>query len=202
MTPAEEARFIELWSQGLTTDAIAEALGVPKGTARSRAYTLQQQGKIATRPRGGPHARRVVQARQTGEHPPSTVHRPPEDRPPSTVDPAPAPVDQLRTDLTTALTTALQPVLARLEALERGLAQRPGEGPPSTVHPETVDRPPSTGDPDTWELKQLKHSVRWTIHVPQALQEEIKRRAAARGRHPSLLVQEALARWLAEGGHR
>jgi hypothetical protein len=65
-----------------------------------------------------------------------------------------------------------------------------------------VDRPPSTGDPDTWELKQLKHSVRWTIHVPQALQEEIKRRAAARGQHPSLLVQEALARWLAEGGHR
>jgi hypothetical protein len=40
--------------------------------------------------------------------------------------------------------------------------------------------------------------IRWTIYVPQALQEVIKRRAAARGQNPSLLVQEALARWLAE----
>jgi hypothetical protein len=53
-------------------------------------------------------------------------------------------------------------------------------------------------DPDTWELKQLKHSVRWTIYVPQAMREELQRRAAALGQNPSLLVQEALARWLTE----
>jgi predicted transcriptional regulator len=52
--------------------------------------------------------------------------------------------------------------------------------------------------PDTWELRQLKHSVRWTIYVPQAMKEELQRRAIARGQTPSLLVQEALARWLAE----
>jgi hypothetical protein len=45
---------------------------------------------------------------------------------PSTVDPGPSTVYPLQADLTAALTSALQPVLARLEALERGLAQRLG----------------------------------------------------------------------------
>jgi hypothetical protein len=40
--------------------------------------------------------------------------------------------------------------------------------------------------------------VRWTVYVPQAMKEELQRRAAARGENPNLLVQEALARWLAE----
>jgi hypothetical protein len=61
-----------------------------------------------------------------------------------------------------------------------------------------VDRPPSTVDPDTWELRQLKHSIRWTIYVPQAMREELQRRAAPRKQHTSMLVQEALAWWLAE----
>jgi hypothetical protein len=204
MTPADEARFIALWQAGTETAAIAQALGIPVGTVSSRAHVLQLQGKIQARPRGGSHSRRVAQARQGGERPPSTVHRLPSDRPPSTVDPGPSTVHPLPTDLTSALTAALQPVLARLDALEQGLAPRPREDrPPSTVHPATVGgppshRPPSTVDPDTWELKQLKHSIRWTVYVPQAMQEEIKRRAAARGQNPSILVQEALTRWLAE----
>jgi hypothetical protein len=53
MTPADEARFIALWQQGLTTDAIAQQLGLKAGTARSRAYTLQQRGLIMPRPKGG-----------------------------------------------------------------------------------------------------------------------------------------------------
>jgi hypothetical protein len=52
--------------------------------------------------------------------------------------------------------------------------------------------------PHTWELKQLKHSIRWTIYVPQAMKEELQRRASTGGQNPSLLVQEALAQWLAE----
>jgi hypothetical protein len=32
------------------------------------------------------------------------------------------------------------------------------------------------------------------------MKEELQRRAAALGKHPSLLVPEALARWLAEAG--
>ena len=77
MTPADEARFIQLWQAGTETAAIAQALGIPVGTVSSRAHVLQRQGKIQARPRGGPHARRVAQARQVGERPPSTVYRPP-----------------------------------------------------------------------------------------------------------------------------
>ena len=69
MTLAEEARFIALWNAGTETAAIAQALGIPVGTVSSRAHVLQLQGKIQPRPRGGPHARRVAQARQ--EHPPA-----------------------------------------------------------------------------------------------------------------------------------
>jgi hypothetical protein len=67
MTPAEEQEFIRLWTQGLETAAIAQALGIPVGTVSSRAHVLQLQGKIQPRPRGGPHSRRVAQARQAGE---------------------------------------------------------------------------------------------------------------------------------------
>jgi hypothetical protein len=53
-------------------------------------------------------------------------------------------------------------------------------------------------DPETWELRRLKHSVQWTIYVPQTMKEALQRRAAALGQNPSLLVQTAPARWLAE----
>jgi transposase len=56
MTPAEEAAFIALWTEGLTCPAIIQRLNIPPGTARSRAYTLQQQGKLTHRPRGGRRA--------------------------------------------------------------------------------------------------------------------------------------------------
>jgi hypothetical protein len=166
MTPADEATFIALWTEGLTTAAIAQQLGIPVGTVKSRAHTLAHAGKLTPRPRGG--VRQQGKAQPEAEDRPSTVH-------------------PLQADLTAALSAALQPVLARLEALENGLARRPPD-----------DRPPSTVAPDTWELKQLKHSIRWTIYVPQAMKEALQRRAAATGQNPSLLVQEALARWLAE----
>ena len=51
MTPAEEARFIALWTQGLETAAIAQALGIPPGTVSSRANALQKCGLIQPRPR-------------------------------------------------------------------------------------------------------------------------------------------------------
>jgi hypothetical protein len=53
MTPEEETTFIGLWNQGLPTAAIAQQLHIPEGTARSRAYLLQQRGKIPARPKGG-----------------------------------------------------------------------------------------------------------------------------------------------------
>jgi predicted ArsR family transcriptional regulator len=184
MTPDAEQEFIALWTQGLTHEAMAQRLGCPVGTIKSRLHTLLQQGKIQRR-RQRASSRQQGQARASSTGRPSTVHRPP-----STVDPVPSTVHPLQADLTAALTTALQPVLARLDVLETGLARRPPDDRPP------LHRPPSTVHPDTWELKQLKHSIRWTVYVPQAMKEELQRRAAARGENPSLLVQEALARWL------
>jgi len=211
MTPTDEATVIALWQAGTETAEIGRQLGIPRGTVASRAHTLVRQGKIQPRPKGGAYPRRKALARSEADGPPSTVHRDPAhrplstvDRPPSTIHPQPSTVDHVREDLQAALTIALQPVVARLEALETGLARpRPDDRPPSTVHPGTVDgppihRPPSTVDPHTWELRQLKHSVRWTVSVPQAMKEALQRRAAALGQNPSLLVQKALARWLAE----
>jgi hypothetical protein len=132
VTPTAEAEFIALWQQGLSHEAIAQQLGCPVGTVKSRAHTLAHQGKIQARPRGGAYPRQQALARSEAEGPPSTVHPgtvdgPPSHRPPSTVD-------HLREDLQAALTMALQPVLARLEALETGLARpRPDDRPPSTL---------------------------------------------------------------------
>jgi hypothetical protein len=135
MTPAEaETRFVELWNAGAETAAIARQLGLTVTAAQSRARRLQQRGLIEPRPRGGTYPSLRRRARSTVEGGPSTV-------PP------------LQADLAAALTAALQPVLARLEALEHGLARPPQEDrPPSTlapwtVHPPTVHRPPWTPTP-------------------------------------------------------
>jgi hypothetical protein len=48
MTPAEaEAHFVELWTAGVKTTEIAQRLGIPRGTAQSRAHRQQQHGLIA-----------------------------------------------------------------------------------------------------------------------------------------------------------
>jgi DNA-binding transcriptional MocR family regulator len=74
MTPADEARFIQLWQQGASYRALAQALGCAEGTVGSRAYALVRQEKIQPRPRGGAHPRqrtptpvqRPVQTPDTG----------------------------------------------------------------------------------------------------------------------------------------
>ena len=66
MTPTAEARVIALWQQGLSHEAMAQALGIPLGTVSSRAYTLVRQGKIKPRPRGGPSPTQKALARQDG----------------------------------------------------------------------------------------------------------------------------------------
>ena len=165
-----------LVSEGLSQREIARRTGLSRSTLYAR---FQLLGLVST-------------------HAPSTVHPDTPDRSTSTVDRPPSTHDALRTDLQAALTASLQPVLARLDALETGLAQpRTVHRPPSTIAPDTVDHPPgqgppSTVHPDTWEFRQLKHSVRWTIYVPPALKEEIQRQAKARHQHPSFLLQELL----------
>ena len=89
MTPTEEATFTALWAEGLTTAAIAQQLGIPVGTVKSRAHTLAHAGKLTPRPRGGVYPRQQGKARQhqtpvqsradpplEGIHPPvHTLHR-------------------------------------------------------------------------------------------------------------------------------
>jgi DNA-directed RNA polymerase specialized sigma24 family protein len=57
MTPAEEARFIQLWQAGASYRDIAQAMSCPLGTVASRSSALAAQGKIQPRPRGGVKAR-------------------------------------------------------------------------------------------------------------------------------------------------
>jgi hypothetical protein len=76
MSPQEEAHFIQLWQAGTETAAIAQALGIPRGTVGSRAATLVRQGKIAPRPRGGayPHQQVHTRALPAGTPPDRTRH--------------------------------------------------------------------------------------------------------------------------------
>ena len=69
MTPTDEATFIALWQQGLSQDAIAQQLGIPVGTVKSRAHTLAHAGKLTPRPRGGAYPRQQALARQEGRDP-------------------------------------------------------------------------------------------------------------------------------------
>jgi len=75
MTPTEEARFIALWNAGTETTAMAQALGIPRGTVSSRAATLVRQGKIQPRPKGGNYPRCKAQGRP--ESPPAGPTRAP-----------------------------------------------------------------------------------------------------------------------------
>jgi hypothetical protein len=76
--------------------------------------------------------------------------------------------------------------------------RRLGSGPPPPAH-----RPPSVplrhGRTAAGEsFLEPGGSTRWTVHIPVALQQAVKRRATSRGLHPSQAVQEALRQWVAE----
>jgi hypothetical protein len=183
-----DAQLRQFLAAGLSQREISRRSGVARATIQLRMKRLGLQG--------GP---------SPVDRPPAPVDRPPDERPPSTTHRPPPTVDQLQA----ALTAALQPVLARLDALETGLARPPSTGgrPPATVDPtrspvdrvpHTVTRPPSTVDPALWELRELKHSVRWTIYVPLAMKEEIQRRARDRQQPPSVILQELLWKALNE----
>jgi transposase len=66
MTPADEAHFIALWTEGLEITAIAQHLGIPKGTVQSRAHRLQQRVLIQPRPKGGAYPRQKALAQSDG----------------------------------------------------------------------------------------------------------------------------------------
>jgi hypothetical protein len=65
MTPAEEARFIELWSQGASYRELAAALGCPLGTVASRSAALAAQGKLSLASVGVPRPGREAHPHQS-----------------------------------------------------------------------------------------------------------------------------------------
>jgi hypothetical protein len=175
MTPAEaEARFIELWTEGVTTAAIAERLGIPPGTARSRAYALQQAGKIAPRPRGG---RRVRQG---------TVHNGAE---PGAVQTPMHGAEPVHSSAEVPIPAALAAELGRLWAVINALRQdmhRP-------VHHTVQSLPEPLFDDPTDNATE-----RWNLYLKHGLRVRIEALAQARGIAPSRVVQEILWQALAD----
>jgi hypothetical protein len=164
MTSTEEAEFIRLWAQGLTITAIAAALEIPEGTARSRAYTLQQRGLIQPRPKGG----RRQRANAT----------PPVQRPVQTFD-------------TGAVHSADTGAVQRLDRLE-GELQGLWNIVKSVV--DRLDQSPVQTPVQITALPSYPpgKAVRWNLWILDAIRDELVALAAERGVSPSQLVQELL----------
>jgi hypothetical protein len=177
MTSTDEATFIALWNQGLEIAAIAQRLGIPIGTVKSRAHTLAHAGKLTPRPRGGAYQRQKALARQ--EDPPAPARAPappPADSALPTRDP-PA-ITFLAVPEVRELIQTVKDLVTRVAALEEGTRD-------GTRTPPAGTRTPGT-------IKQ------WTVRLSQPLIEAVKAQAAAEGKEPSHLVEELLSTALSE----
>jgi hypothetical protein len=204
MTPAEEARFIALWTQEASYRELAQALGCALGTVGSRAAALVAQGKIQPRPRGGAYPRQKAQAALTevsGDTPRVSARvstDPPRrsTRVSRRVSDDTHPVQYLPPSQG-ELSPLLQDLLQELRHLTSALADRVSTDTPE-VHSDTprvsrgVSRGVSTRTPLPAERGK---SIRWNLHLSEGLRERIKARAKARGLQDSQMVEELL--WLA-----
>jgi hypothetical protein len=178
-----EAEFIRLWNAGTETAEIARRLGIPQGTVSSRANALQKRGLIQPRPRGGPHSRRVAQARQAEA--PAPVQKP-----------VSGPVQSLDIGaVSSADTGAVQPfdtgAVQRLDTLEQeviGLRQL------MQAVLDRLDHPPVQTPVQITALPPYPKgkAVRWNLWILDAIRNELAQVAAERGISPSQLVQEFL----------
>jgi hypothetical protein len=164
MTPAEEARFIDLWQHGVKTAAIAQQLGIPRGTVASRAHTLVRQGKIQPRPRGGAPRRRVAQARPEGTPAPPAPPGPP-------ATPAPPAMTFVAVPEIQEMLAIMKDLQARVIALEQ------------TRVPPALPAPPAPPAAARQDIQQ------WTVRLSKALIEHIKAVAYARRLPPSQLLE-------------
>jgi hypothetical protein len=159
-----EPEFIQLWEQGASYKAIAQALRCPLGTVASRAAALAAQGKITPRQRGGVYPNRRAKARQ--ENPPA---------PP--VAPAPP-----------AITFMAVPEIQELLSLVKDLHARVGALEQTRVPPRST-RTPTTPAPPAVERKDIQQ---WTVCLSKALIEHLKAVGYERRIPPSQLVEELL----------
>jgi hypothetical protein len=186
MTPADEATFITLWSQGLSQDAMAQRLGIPIGTVKSRAHALAHAGKLTPRPRGGAHPRQKALAQQAGT--PASVQSGADMHGAQSVQSGAvhAPMHgavQVQNSAEPPIPAALAEELRRLWAAIEALRQemhRP-------VH-ETVQSLPEPLFNDPTD----NATERWNLYLKRGLRVCIEALAQARGIAPSRVVQELL----------
>jgi hypothetical protein len=190
MAQSWEAEFMALWRAGVDTAAIAKQLGIPQGTVSSRAHTLQRQGKIEPRPRGGARNPRVAQARQAGS---ST---PPVQRPVQTIDTgavqsvdtgAVQPFDTGPVQALGADVEQLKAEVAGLRQLVQSVVDRLDHPPVQTPVQITALPPYPPGK-----------AVRWNLWILDAIRDELSAWAAEREVSPSQLVQELLWKALSD----
>jgi hypothetical protein len=174
MSPADEATFIALWTEGLTAAAIAQRLGIPVGTVKSRAHTLAHAGKLTPRPRGGAYPRQQAQGREPS---------PPPVQPSDT-----GAVSSVDTGAVHRLDTGPVQRLDRLEDEVQSLRQL------VQALVDRLDHPPVQTPVQITALPPIPPSkaTRWNLWLPALFQEEITRLAAERGISPSQLVKEWL----------
>jgi hypothetical protein len=204
MTPAEqEGTLIALWTDGLEIAAIAQRLGIPKGTVQSRAHRLQQRGLIQPRPKGGAYPRQKALARQDQTpvqssadpsldvmHPPvHTVHRVQAQL--YALHGAVQQEVESPIDLRVLLSEALAPLLAQVAALEaevKALRMHPY----ALVHTSVYALHGAEQNDLTPE--DLK-SERWNIYKPRWLRRLIEAEAAATRLSPSQVLQDVVKAW-------
>jgi hypothetical protein len=153
-----EAELIALWNQGLEITAMAQRLGIPKGTVQSRAHRLQARGLIQPRPKGGAYPRQKAQARSDGS--PATPTPPMTPAPPVAHAPP-------------ALTFVAVPEIQELLRLVNDLHARVGALEQTRVPP-ALPAPPATTTPPVPPAAERKEIQQWTVRLSKALIEHLK----------------------------
>jgi uncharacterized phage infection (PIP) family protein YhgE len=179
MTPADEAEFIRMWQQGASQQELAQHLGVPVGTVKSRASALARQGKIQARPKGGAYPRQRHQAGQEGASAPVQ-------RPVQTTDTGA--VQSVDTGVVQGLDTGAVQRLDRLEDEVQSLRQLMQAVIDRLGHPPVQTPVQITALPPYPKGK----AVRWNLWILDAIRDELAALAAERDISPSQLVQEFL----------
>jgi hypothetical protein len=178
MARSWEPEFIRRWEAGETTDQIAAALGIAEGTARSRAYTLQQEGKIQPRPKGGRRERRP-----SSEHPERSsmpVHNAVQNGAVQTTMHGAVRVhNSAEVPIPAALATELTRLWAAIEALREGL------------HPTVQNTVQSFPEP-LFDDPADNTTERWNLYLKRGLRVRIEALARARGVALSRVLQEIL----------
>jgi hypothetical protein len=186
MTPADEARFIELWQQGVDSATIGQQLGIPRGTVGSRAATLVRQGKISPRPRGGAYPKQKALARLSPDGTPA---------PPATPT-APAPPAPQVAPATPAVTFVAVPEIQEILSIVKELQTRVASLEQTRVPPAL----PATPAPPAAPAAERKDIQQWTVRLSKALIDHLKAVAYERHMPPSQLVEELV--WKALTDHQ